>query len=78
MPVLECSCGMVMSTTARDSRERCMRCGSVTLSELDGGIQLLPSLRQFVSWPARNRILQIVANNHTTWTGELTEEGSHI
>ena len=38
---------MVMSTTARDSRQRCMRCGSVTLREPSGGTLLLPALMAF-------------------------------
>lgn len=31
MPVVECSCGMVMSLSARDPRTCCIRCGGVEL-----------------------------------------------
>jgi hypothetical protein len=78
MPVLECSCGMVMSTTARDSRQRCMRCGSITLRELNSGTLFLPALRHFVDWPATEVAVQPVTRSHQTWTRELISEGSHI
>lgn len=35
MPVLECSCGMVMSVAASDPRNSCIRCG-VELLVLEG------------------------------------------
>jgi hypothetical protein len=31
MPVIECSCGMVMSITPADARLRCIRCGGAEL-----------------------------------------------
>ena len=34
MPVLECSCGMVMSVSAAEPRVSCIRCGGVTLRVL--------------------------------------------
>jgi hypothetical protein len=78
MPVLECSCGMVMSTTARDSRQRCMRCGSVTLRELNGGTLLLPARWHSMNWPAAELAPQPATRSHETWTRELIGEGSHI
>jgi hypothetical protein len=35
MPVLECSCGMVMSVTAAKPRNTCIRCGGVEFRELE-------------------------------------------
>jgi len=78
MPVLECSCGMVMSTTARDSRQRCMRCGSITLREFDSSTLLLPALWHFVNWPAMDVAVQPVTKSHAACTRELIGEGSHI
>jgi hypothetical protein len=69
---------MVMSTTARDSRQRCVRCGSATLRELNSGTLSLPALRHFVDWPAMNVAFQPVTRSHQTWTRELIGEGSHI
>lgn len=34
MPVLECSCGMVMSVSAAEPRVSCIRCGGVKLRVL--------------------------------------------
>ena len=31
MPVLECSCGMIMSVSAAEPRKNCIRCGSTNL-----------------------------------------------
>ena len=35
MPVIECSCGMVMSVAARDPRVCCIRCGGVEFHILE-------------------------------------------
>jgi hypothetical protein len=35
MPVIECSCGMVMSSTASKPRNTCIRCGGVAFQVLD-------------------------------------------
>ena len=35
MPVIECSCGMVMSVAARDPRACCIRCGGVEFHILE-------------------------------------------
>jgi hypothetical protein len=34
MPVIECSCGMVMSVAAADPRSSCIRCGGVELQTM--------------------------------------------
>ncbi|HEY3394808.1 MAG TPA: hypothetical protein VGK58_19030 [Lacipirellulaceae bacterium] len=78
MPVLECSCGMVMSTTARDSRQRCMRCGSITLRDLNSSTLLLPAIWHSMNWPATNLAVQPATRSYEVWTTELIEEGSHI
>jgi hypothetical protein len=78
MPVLECSCGMVMSTASRDSRQRCIRCGSIALRELNGGTAVLPVLWRFMNWPAMEVAFQPTSRNQNGWTTEAIEEGSHI
>jgi hypothetical protein len=78
MPVLECSCGMVMSTVARDSRQRCIRCGSVALREVSGGTAMLPVLWRFMNWPAMGVALQPASRKQNGWTTEAIGEGSHI
>ena len=35
MPVIECSCGMVMSVSVAKPRNTCIRCGGVTFHEPD-------------------------------------------
>ena len=35
MPVLECSCGMVMSISVAKPRNTCIRCGGAEFRELD-------------------------------------------
>ena len=35
MPVLECSCGMVMSVSVAKPRNTCIRCGGVEFRELE-------------------------------------------
>ena len=35
MPVLECSCGMVMSVSAAKPRNTCIRCGGAEFRELE-------------------------------------------
>jgi hypothetical protein len=35
MPVLECSCGMVMSVSIAKPRNMCIRCGGVEFQELE-------------------------------------------
>ncbi len=35
MPVIECSCGMVMSVSAAEPRNSCIRCGSNEFGELE-------------------------------------------
>ena len=37
MPVIECSCGMVMSVPARGPRVCCIRCGGVEFQMLERG-----------------------------------------
>jgi hypothetical protein len=34
MPVIECSCGMVMSVSVAKPRNKCIRCGGVEFREL--------------------------------------------
>jgi hypothetical protein len=34
MPVIECSCGMVMSVSAAEPRNSCIRCGGAEFHEL--------------------------------------------
>jgi hypothetical protein len=69
---------MVMSTSARDPRQRCMRCGSDMLRALGGGTLLQPSLGHFSHWPATNVTVQHVIRQHESWTKDLIGEGSHI
>jgi hypothetical protein len=78
MPVVECSCGMVMSTAARDSRQRCIRCGSIVLRELSGGTAMLPALWRFMNWPAMEAAFKTTSRNQNVWTTEAIGEGSHI
>jgi hypothetical protein len=35
MPVIECSCGMVMSVSVAKPRNKCIRCGGVEFRELE-------------------------------------------
>jgi hypothetical protein len=35
MPVLECSCGMVMSISTATPRNKCIRCGGIEFRELE-------------------------------------------
>jgi hypothetical protein len=77
MPVVECSCGMVMST-ARDTRQRCFRCGSIALRELSDGKAMLPMLWRFMNPPELDATLQPAVRRHDAWTTETIAEGSHI
>jgi len=78
MPVLECSCGMVISTATRDSRQRCIRCGSIALRELSGGTAMLPALWRFMNSSAMAVAVQPTSKNQNGWTTETIGEGSHI
>jgi hypothetical protein len=72
---------MVMSTTARYARQRCIRCGSIALGEQSGGTAMLPVLWRFMNWPAPDAALQPVGTRHgkhDSWTTETIGEGSHI
>jgi hypothetical protein len=78
MPVLECSCGMVMSTAARDARQRCIRCGGGALRELSGGTAVLPALWRFMNSPAMDVAFQPTSGKQNRWATETIGEGSHI
>jgi hypothetical protein len=78
MSVVECSCGMVMSTAACDSRRRCIRCGSIALRELSGGTAMLPVLWRFMDSPAMAVAIQPASRSQNLWTTESIGEGSHI
>jgi hypothetical protein len=72
---------MVMSTTDRDSRQRCIRCGSNALRELSGGAAMLPVLWRFMNWPSLDAALQPAGRSQGKHHGGTTEtigEGSHI
>jgi hypothetical protein len=55
-----------------------MRCGSVTLRELNGGTLSSSAIWHFINWPATDVNVQRVTESHGTWTRELIAEGSHI
>lgn len=42
MPVIECSCGMVMSIAADDSRCHCIRCGGLEFRVVSDGVSTPP------------------------------------
>jgi hypothetical protein len=69
---------MVMSSSAHDSRQRCIRCGSIALRELGGGTAMLPSLWRFMNRPPMDLAFQPASRNQNGWTMETIGEGSHI
>ncbi|MEX2310573.1 MAG: hypothetical protein WD738_23605 [Pirellulales bacterium] len=48
MPIIECSCGMVMSVPVDGSRGCCIRCGGVELHILDRRAIQVPSPQMFL------------------------------
>ena len=78
MPVLECPCGMVMSTTAIGSRQCCIRCGGMRLRVLNEDTLLLPALRRLLNWPAIEVAVQPMAKRSDKRSKEVISDGSHI
>ena len=64
MPVLECSCGMVMSATATKLRNTCIRCGSASLSE-------------FAQGQTVDRAADLLSSSRSTTGGDSLASQSH-
>lgn len=64
MPVLECSCGMVMSISTAAPRETCIRCGSVGLQPLkaDARMRTLQRTRRQRAPNALEALLPLVVS----------------
>jgi hypothetical protein len=68
MPVLECSCGMVMSVSIAKPRTMCIRCGGVEFRELE---------RFKLDVKATNCAPQAPTIICANYTGSLSELGGH-
>lgn len=89
MPVVECTCGMIMSAAADASRDVCIRCGRRKLNRFDGFRRSAASkswddspgwLRTALkrTQPSPNVRSGAIVYRSASASGELTRDGSHI
>jgi hypothetical protein len=77
MPVIECSCGMVMSTPAVGSRPSCIRCGGIEFQILRRRfVDERPEQREFAASPKLQPHLAVIADGAKMV--ELLTTGAYI
>ena len=79
MPVMECSCGMIMSLPSDGSRHRCIRCGGEKL-QLFGATAAFNVAGQRFAPPRRNRrqTIPYLLLAKLDPSGNDIRDGSHI